>query len=68
MGLGRGEYLLYRVDGTFLSMTAHYYGDAAPTNNIAKAKAAKDCLQAVDQIACKEADSLVVFGDSKLVI
>ena len=49
--LGGGGYLLYRVDGTLLSAAGHYYQDSAPTSNVAKAKAAKDCLQAVNEIA-----------------
>ena len=66
--LGGGGYLLYRLNGSLLSVAAHYFQDTAPTSNVAKTKAAKDYLQAADQIALKEADDLVIYGDSKLVI
>ena len=66
---GSGGYLIFAPDGSLLAAQAIYYGNAAPTNNVAECKALVDCLDAVSKLDLPTScPGVLVNGDSKLAI
>ena len=59
---------MYNAGGQLLAASAYFYGDEAPTNNTAEAKAMVDGLREADGVSWADAEGLLVTGDSKLTI
>ena len=59
---------MYSAGGQLLAASAYFYGDDAPTNNTAEAKAMVDSLREAEGVAWAGAEGLLVMGDSKLTI
>ena len=67
--LGTGGTVCYGIDGEWCRGAARWYGADCPTNNTAEVTALCDLMRdLVDQGVPLGASSIVVFGDSRLVV
>ena len=60
--------LVYSTGGQLLAASAYLYGDDAPTNNTAEARAMVNSLREADGVSWAGAEGLLVMGHSKLTI